>query len=70
MSLGSGVIGFIGLVSFIGLMSLVIDFWIDAPERTCTTQSQALVSTKSSAIDKAYEDDELILNNYEEIDDI
>jgi hypothetical protein len=70
MSLGSGMVGFIGLVSCIGLMSLVIDFWIDAPERNFTTKSKALVSTKSSAIDKAYEDDELILNNYEEIDDI
>ena len=69
MSLGSGVIGFIVLVSLIGLLSLVIDFWIDAPERNFTTKSKALISTKSSAIDKNYEDDELILNNYEELED-
>jgi len=70
MNLGGVILGFIGLVTFVGLMSLVIDFWIDAPERIFTTKSKALVSTKSSAIDNHYEDDELILNDYEELSDI
>ena len=74
MESGQVIIGILGLITIVGLGSLIIDFWIDAPERNIRNyRNAALVSKKSildnndSYLDNDSSDDDVILNDYESV---
>ena len=74
MESGQVIIGTLGLITIVGLGSLIIDFWIDAPERNIRNyRNAALVSKKSildnndSYLDNDSSDDDVILNDYESV---
>lgn len=74
MESGQVIIGILGLIIIVGLGSLIIDFWIDAPERNIRNyRNAALVSKKSildnndSYLDNDSFDDDVILNDYESV---
>lgn len=74
MESGQVIVGILGLITIVGLGSLIIDFWIDAPERNIRNyRNAALVSKKSildnndSYLDNDSSDDDVILNDYESV---
>lgn len=75
MDQGQIIVSIIGLITIVGLTSLLIDFWIYAPESNIETCTNTALLSKKSILEEEYNNDledesfdtNVLLNEYESV---